>query len=96
MHKAWHILRRVTVLLLAVIWFQTTAHMVVCHSDNALCGHSGSETVCTCDCHTVFESAADVPVYVEQPETLWGPSSDETTRSLLLPSDIFRPPLTNS
>ena len=90
--------RRVTVLVLAAVWLQTVAHTVVCHSDNALCGHDGcsESTVCTCFCHMAFEPANDAPLFIGQPPLILIPASDETIRGLLLPDDIFRPPLTNS
>jgi len=98
MKKVWNIFKRVTVLVLAAVWLQTVAHTVVCHSDNALCGHDGcsESTVCTCFCHMAFEPANDAPLFIEQPTLVPISSSNETISGLLLTADIFRPPLTNS
>lgn len=71
--------------------------MVVCHSDNAMCGHDGcaESTVCSCACHTAIAPLPDAPLFTTtRTETVWVPASDETIRALLLPNDIFRPPLT--
>lgn len=95
MRKAWHILRRATVLLLAAVWFQATAHTLVCHSDSSSCEHAGAETLCSCVCHAAFEPADEVPFVVDQPETVLVPVADMATPGVLLPSDIFRPPLTS-
>ncbi len=97
MLKALHIFRRATVLLLAVVWFQTTAHLVVCHRDSALCGQDGCEesAVCTCHGHAAIEPVAEVSFHIGQPVSVLVPATDETIRALLLPDDIFRPPLTN-
>ena len=86
------------VLLLAAVWLHTVAHTAACHSDNTLCGHDGcaESTVCTCFCHAAVEATAEMSFFLEQPITFWAPSFDETTLALLLPDDIFRPPLTNS
>ena len=99
MEKVWHSFLRFLSLVTIAVWFLTTAHTVVCHSDNALCGHDGcsESTACTCACHIVFEPADEAPVPIDQPsDTVLIPSLDETIRSLLLPNDIFRPPLTVS
>jgi len=96
MKKVWHIFGRVTVLLLAALWLQTTVFAVECHGDNTLCENSGPEAVCTCDCHKAFEPAVDSPVYIGLPTRALVPALDETIRGLLLPDDIFRPPLANS
>ena len=84
------------VLLLATVWLQTVAHAAVCHGDDTRCDCDSETTVCTCICHIAFEPAPHASVYVEQPNTVLTPSSDDTIRSLLLPDDIFRPPLVNS
>jgi len=86
------------ILLLVSVWFGTVAHTAVCHSENAWCGHDGcsESTVCSCFCHNAIEPFADMPACVEQRETVWIPVSNETIHALLLPDDIFRPPLTNS
>ena len=94
----WQIFRRMAVLLLVSVWFGMVAHTAVCHSENALCGHDGcsESTVCSCFCHNAIEPFADMSGYIEQRETVWVPVSNETILALLLPNDIFRPPLTNS
>jgi len=98
MNKVWKSLGRLMVLLLAAVWLHTVAHTATCHSDNALCGHDGcsESTVCTCFCHAAIEPTSEQSFSLEQPITVWVPSFDETTLALLLPDDIFRPPLTNS
>ena len=98
MKKGWQIFRRMAVLLLVSVWFGTVAHTVVCHSENAWCGHDGCSeaTVCSCFCHQAIEPFADLSGPVEQGETVWISVSNETILALLLPSDIFRPPLANS
>lgn len=98
MKKVWHSFLRVLALVTVAVWFLTSAHTVLCHSDNALCGHDGcsDSTVCSCVCHIVFESSDEAPLFVDHPVAALIPSPDETIRGLLLPSDIFRPPVTNS
>ena len=99
MEKVWHSLGRFLILVLAAVWFQTASHTAICHSDNTLCGQDGcaESTACTCVCHTVCMPTDEVPVFdVLPPVTVLIPSPDETPRGLLLPTDIFRPPLTNS
>ena len=96
MRKVWYNLRRLTLLLLATAWLQTVAHATVCHGDDTRCDCDSEATVCTCICHVACEPAPHVSFHVEQPNTVLIPSSDETIRSLLLPADIFRPPLANS
>ncbi len=86
------------VLLFMAVWFQTAAHTVAYHSNNALCGDddcSGS-TVCSCICHSPILPEIETYVCVGLQQTVWAPPSDETILALLLPADIFRPPLTNS
>lgn len=95
----WHNLKRVAILLCAAVWFQTVAHTVVCHSDNALCGHDecSESTVCACACHIAYECTfADEPICPVATEAYFVPSSDETVCGILLPCDIFRPPLAQS
>jgi len=86
------------VLLFATAWLDTMSHTVVCHSDNAMCGHDGcSESiVCTCACHIAYESVSDETLCVATIETVFIPSPNETICGLLLPCDIFRPPLAQS
>ena len=97
MKMAWHILRRMVILVLAAVWFETSAEAGGCQTDNELCGHSSSATtVCDCDCHPAIEPLCETTVFVEHRKTGRVHSSDETIRDLLLPNDIFRPPLTNS
>jgi hypothetical protein len=98
MSEFLHFLKRVLLLACAAAWFQTVAHTVVCHSDNALFGHDGcsESTVCSCVCHAAFEPADDAPLFVRQPCAVLLPTENEPLRGLLLPSDIFRPPLARS
>lgn len=98
MYKVLHIVKCLVVIAVAAVWFQNAAHTVICHTDNALCGHDGcsESTVCSCICHAAYEPVDDAPVCVDRVETAFVPSPDETIRALLLPNDIFRPPLTNS
>ena len=100
MRKAWHIIGRVTLLLLAAVWLQTTAHLLVCHSHNALYGHcddggTESECVCICACHAAVEPA-DTLDYRSSERTGFVPSVYVTLRGTSIPADIFRPPLANS
>lgn len=98
MRAFFHILERVLLLACATAWLQTVAHTGVCHSDNALSGHDGcsESTVCSCVCHAAYEPADAAPIYVQQPCVVLLPTADEPLRGLLLPSDIFRPPLARS
>lgn len=93
-----HSLKSVLVLLLAAVWLLTLSHTVVCHSENAMCGHDGcsESTVCSCACHAAYEPVCDAPFCAVTIETVFVPSSNETIRGLLLPCDIFRPPLAHS
>jgi len=86
------------VLLCVAAWFLTVAHTVVCHSENAMCGHDGcsESTVCLCPHHVAIASDSDLIVGAVETAPLAVLSSDETVLGLLLPCDIFRPPLTNS
>jgi len=96
MARAWNKYLRVLALVTVSVWFQTASHNVLCHSDNALCEDSASETVCSCICHLVIDRADDLPACIVTIETARIPSQDEILRALLLPTDIFRPPLTIS
>lgn len=97
MRKAFHILVRLAVIACAAVWFETVAHTVVCHSENAMCGHDGSSesTVCLCLHHVDLASDSDPSVCVEEAAPSVVLPADETVLGLLLPCDIFRPPLTN-
>jgi hypothetical protein len=100
MRKGWYIVGRVTLLLLAAVWLQTTAHALVCHSDNALYGHcddggAASECVCICACHAAVEPA-DALDYRASERTVFVPSVYVNQRGTSIPADIFRPPLANS
>ncbi len=95
MEKAWYRFLRFLTLVTVAVWFLTVAHALIGHSDTASCDHSASETACSCVCHTAFEPADEAPVLIEQPITVFIPSPDEKICGLLLPDDIFRPPLTN-
>jgi hypothetical protein len=98
MGKVWQSLKCVLVLLLATVWLLTMAHTVACHSENVMCGHDGcpESAVCTCVCHIAYEHTSSDPTCTAMTETAFVPSLDETIRGLLLPCDIFRPPLANS
>ncbi len=95
MRKLRHMLLRVVTVLTVAICFLLLAHTALCHSENVMCGHDGctESIVCVCVCHTAIENQAE-PVLVSPPEA---PApitvSDESARALLLPDDIFRPPL---
>lgn len=86
----------ISLLLLLAFWFQTDARIVGCHGDNALCGSDASAAECACVCHDAFAPAANANVYLDRPKMERVSFSDETIRDLLIPNDIFRPPLTNS
>jgi hypothetical protein len=96
MAQAWNKYLRVLALVTVAVWFQTASHNVLCHSDNALCEDSASETVCSCICHPVIDRADDLPACIVTIETAHVASQDEILLALLLPTDIFRPPLTIS
>ena len=85
-------LRLVNYLLLAAFWFQTSGQILAGHADSALCGHAACDVECACVCHDVFASAASTAIYLEQPKMAGAPALDETTRDLLIPNEIFRPP----
>jgi len=94
MKKAFYILRQLAVLLFAVVWFQMTTHIEICHSDEAACGHSDTVTVCSCLCHVAcINHPVEASLPIEHHETIKIPSADEMNRGLLVPNDIFRPPL---
>jgi hypothetical protein len=96
MARAWNKYLRVLTLVTVAVWFQTASHNVLCHSDNASCEDSASETVCSCICHSSIDLSGDLPACIVTIETAHVPSQDEILRALLLPTDIFRPPLTIS
>ena len=96
MAQAWNRYLRVLTLVTVAVWFQTASHNVICHSDNALCEDSASETVCSCICHSSIDLSGDLPACIVTIETAHVASQDEILRALLLPTDIFRPPLTIS
>ena len=98
MRKTLHILVRLAVIVCAATWFATVAHTMVCHSENAMCGHDGctESTVCLCPHHVAIASEADPIIGAAEATPLAVLSTDETVLGLLLPCDIFRPPLTNS
>lgn len=98
MRKVVHILARLTILFCATVWLLTIAHTAISHSENAMCGHNGcsESVVCTCVCHIAYEHISSDPTCMAMTETAFVPSLDETICGLLLPCDIFRPPLANS
>lgn len=98
MRKAVHIFARFAVMLCAIVWFATVAHTVVCHSENAMCGHDGcsESTVCLCLHHMDLAPEAEPILCEDCASPLPVLPADETVLGLLLPCDIFRPPLTNS
>ncbi len=84
-------------MLLTAVWFASYLQTADCHSDNALCEHSGSsKTVADCDCHPSFEPLSVFPVQFHCRLTMRFYPPKETPYNLLLPDDIFRPPLTKS
>lgn len=95
MKRFWHRFGRVVFALTTIVWLQLMAHIAACHSENVMCGHDGctESTVCVCVCHTAIENLSEA-VLVSPPEE---PApmivTDESIRALLLPDDIFRPPL---
>lgn len=95
MTKGLQILKKASLLLFVAFWLQKDADSGTPHNDSNLCGHSDSQSVCTCICHSAFESIAEAFVFVEQAKTAWVSSSNETNRGYLIPKDIFRPPLMN-
>jgi len=88
---------RSMVFLCVAAWFLTVTHTVVCHSENAMCGHSGcsESTVCLCPHHVAITSDYDSTPCANNPLPPAVLPLDETIYGLLLPCDIFRPPLTN-
>lgn len=98
MGKGLHIAGKLVVLVLAALWLHAVAHVAVCHSENALCGHDGctESTLHTCACHVAYEPFSAPPLVLEHVTTVLIPAADETIRALLLPADIFRPPLANA
>jgi hypothetical protein len=94
MKKAFSIFRRLAVLLLVTAWFQASTHIDVCHSDDDACGHADSATsVCSCLCHVAYINQVDEIEPTAHHEIILIPSTDQTDLGLLIPTDIFRPPL---
>jgi hypothetical protein len=81
------------------VWFQAMTHTEVCHGDGDSDhqGHSAAaSSACTCVCHTPMVSLeSDLPKAVTC-DVEGVPPSEEPVNSRLLPSDIFRPPVTLS
>jgi|GEM_PF-4251996 hypothetical protein len=94
MNKVLYILRQLVVLLLAVAWFQMTAHIDICHCDEAASCLSDTMTVCSCHCHVAcINHSVEASLPVEHHATIKISSADEMNRGQLVPNDIFRPPL---
>lgn len=95
MKRFWHRFGRLALALTAAVWLQLMAHIAVCHSENVMCGHDGctESTVCVCVCHTAIEPSPDIPSVSAPVSNVRIPVADESIRALLLPDDIFRPPL---
>lgn len=95
MKRFWLKFGRLALALTAAVWLQLMAHIAVCHSENVMCGHDGctESTVCVCVCHIAIEPSHDIPAVAEPVMSVRIPVADESILALLLPDDIFRPPL---
>jgi len=81
------------------VWVQTMVHTEVCHADGDSDHHSHSaaaSSACTCVCHTPMVSLENDLPKVVTCDVEWVAPSEEIVNSRLLPSDIFRPPVTLS
>lgn len=95
MKRFWHKFGHLAVALTTIVWLQLMAHIAVCHSENVMCGHDGctESTVCVCVCHSAIEPYAESLLVSSPEEAAPIIVTDESIRALLLPDDIFRPPL---
>lgn len=96
MRRILHIAGRLAVLVFMAVWFQTVTHVDVCHGGEASDEHgnacSGS-IACSCVCHTPMAPVEEpVPCIVQTDEGGVEPM-EQLVHTLLLPSDIFRPPV---
>jgi len=94
MKKVFYIFRRLALLLFAALWFQMITHIDICHSDDKCCQSESHTSNCSCLCHTACINQAEPCLPVEHCEPVRIPSVRQSVRALLLPDDIFRPPLT--
>ena len=96
MRRLGQIFKRLLIIVLAAVCFQTALHTMACHSghDADEQGCCSQERACSCIYHTAIESADDSAVCVESLGPAWKTAFNETVCLPLLSSDIFRPPLT--